>query len=291
MRRPNLWSLSRAFALAGLRFGVWRRRPVPEACRGVPTMLMDDELRLLAYLSEEYWRGAGVIVDAGCFLGGSTVALASGLGRNLNRRRRPQTALIHSYDLFRIEDWTRGIYFPESAQAGASTRSAFESNIAPYAPLVRIVEGDITATEPPDTPIEILFVDLAKHWTVCDWITENLFPRLIPGRSIVVQQDYLWGESTAWLHITMEYYSEEFEMVCDTWFNSVAFRLRKPFAPGRLRARLVDQLSMPEKVMLMDRAAARFPPEQSWIMDAAKAHFLTMLNSKTGPHPEESDSR
>ena len=40
-------------------------------------MLMDDELRLLEFLTEIYWRGKGIIVDAGAFLGGSTTALAS----------------------------------------------------------------------------------------------------------------------------------------------------------------------------------------------------------------------
>jgi hypothetical protein len=242
-------------------------------------MLMDDELRLLSYLGDRYWRGKGIIVDAGSFLGGSTLALASGLRTNLQRRRRSEAPLIHSYDLFRIEDWTRGIYFAESRQAGESLLGAFKGNIAAYSPLVRVHEGDITRSEPPDQPIELLFIDLAKHWRVCDWITEHMFPRLIPGRSIVVQQDYLWGESTGWLHVTMEYYSAEFEILCDTRFNSVAFRLRKRFAPGRIRPNLVESLSVAEKTALMERAATRFPPEQAAILRASAAHFLAILEA------------
>jgi hypothetical protein len=240
-------------------------------------MLMDDELRLLAFLGEDVWRGQGIVVDAGCFLGGSTVALASGLRANLARRGRSEGPFLHSFDLFRIEDWTRGPFFPESARAGDSIRAAFDRNIAAFAPLVRVNEGDITATEPPTEPIEILFIDLAKHWTVCDWITEHLFPRLIPGRSIVVQQDYLWGATTGWLQVTMEYYRDEFEMLCDTGLNSVAFRLRKPFAPGRLRPRLVESLPVAGKAALMERAAARFPPEQAAVLRASAAHFLAEL--------------
>jgi hypothetical protein len=270
----------RIFATEGLKRGVWRERPVPAACAGVPTMLMDDELRLLAFLAGDYWRGKGIIVDAGCFLGGSTVALAAGLRRNLARRRLAETPLVHSYDLFRIEDWTRGLYFPESARAGDSTREIFDRNVAAHAPLLRVVEGDITDSRPPEAPIEILFIDIAKHWTVCDWITENLFPRLIPGRSIVVQQDYLWGESTGWLQVTMEYYADEFERVCDTGLNSVAFRLRKRFAPGRLRPRLVEDLPTAEKAALMESAAARFPPEQAAVLRSAAGHFLAMLGER-----------
>jgi hypothetical protein len=262
-----------------VRDGAWRHRPVPEACRTVPTMLMQDELKLLAWLGERYWRGDGIIVDAGCFLGGSTVALASGVRANLARRGLPETPLIHSYDLFRVEDWTRGLYLPESTKAGDSTRRRFDRNTAPFEPLLRVVEGDITASRPPETRIEILFIDLAKHWTVCDWITETLFPRLIPGRSIVVQQDYLWGEGTGWLQVTMEYFADEFEIVCDTWRNSVAFRLRKPFAPGRLRPRLVESLSVAEKAALMERAAARFPPDQAAVLRSAAADFLAVLEA------------
>lgn len=240
-------------------------------------MLMQDELRLLEFLSEDYWRGDGVIIDAGCFLGGSTLALASGLRKNLARCGIAEKPLIHSYDLFRIEDWTRGVYFPESAQAGDSIRADFDRNIAGYAPLVRVREGDITASEPPSRPIEILFVDLAKHWTVCDWITENLFPHLIPDRSIIVQQDYLYHHWTGWLQVTMEYFAEEFEILCDTGSNSVAFLLRKPFAPGRLRPRLVEAMPFSEKAALMDRAASRFPPTQAEVLRSARAHFLGML--------------
>jgi hypothetical protein len=280
MRLPDLRRFWRRSPLDGLKLGAWRNRRVPQACGSVPTMLMQDELRLLAWLGEDYWRGDGIIVDAGCFLGGSTVALAAGLRKNLARRGLPERPLIHSYDLFRIEDWTRGIYFPETARAGDSTRSGFDRNVAAFAPLLRVVEGDITASEPPEAPIEILFIDLAKHWTVCDWITEHLFPRLIPERSIVVQQDYLWGECTGWLQVTMEYYSDEFEIVCDTWRNSVAFRLRKAFAPGRLRPRLVELLPVVEKAALMERAAARFPPDQAEVLRAAAAHFLAMLGER-----------
>jgi hypothetical protein len=80
--------------------------------------------------------------------------------------------------------------------------------------------------------------------------------------------------------VTMEYYADEFERVCDTGLNSVAFRLRKPFAPGRLRPRLVEELTVAEKAALMERAADRFPPEQAAILRAAAANFLAMLEEE-----------
>lgn len=260
--------------------GAWRARPVPEACSGVPTMLMTEELRLLEFLTDEIYGGDGLIVDAGCFLGGSTLALASGLRTNLARRRLPETRRIHSFDLFRVEDWTRGAYFPVDTPAGTGTREMFEHNIAAYAPLVEIHEGDITHARWPGEPIEILFVDVAKHWTVCDWITSNLFPHLIPGRSIVVQQDYLYHHWNGWLHVTMEHFAAEFEMVCDTGSNSVAFRLVEPFRPGRLRDNLVTDMPVERKAALMDRAIGRFRGRQAEMLRSAKSHFLDMLGDE-----------
>jgi hypothetical protein len=260
-----------------LKTGGWKARARPAACDTVPTMLMDDELRLLECVTEKYCTGAGLIIDAGCFLGGSTLALASGLRRNLARHSRPETAQIHSFDLFEIEDWTRGVYFPESRRAGESIRGLFDDNIRNYAPLVVAHEGDITQIAWPEGAIEILFIDVAKHWTVCDWITEHIFPRLIAGKSIIIQQDYLYHHWVAWLHITMEYFSENFEMLCDTEHNSVAFGFVKPFAKGAIRPNLVGSMPMSEKVALMDRAASRFKGHKADLLRSAKAHFIEML--------------
>jgi len=257
--------------------GVWRERPVPDACCGVPTMLMSDELRLLEYLTEHSYRGDGAIVDAGCFLGGSTLALASGLHKNLLRRQQPAMKQIHSFDLFEVEEWTRGIYFPRETPAGTGTREMFEHNIARYAAFVEIHEGDITATRWCGDPIEILFIDVAKHWSVCDWISANLFPHLIPGRSIVVQQDYLYHHWNGWLHVTMEHFADAFEPLCNTGDNSVAFRLVRPFAPGQITEHIVADMPIERKIALMDRAAERFSGAQADLLRAAKAHFLEML--------------
>ncbi|HKO55275.1 MAG TPA: class I SAM-dependent methyltransferase [Thermoanaerobaculia bacterium] len=255
----------------------WRQKPLPAACTSVPTMLVPDELRLLHHLSEDYYRGDGVIVDAGSFLGGSTVTLADGLRRNLRRRRQREEKLIHSFDRFEVEEWTRGIYFPETTRAGESFRDTFECNIAPYAALIDVHAGDITAQEWNGGPIEILFLDVAKHWTVCDHVTWQFFPHLIPGRSIVVQQDYLYHHWTAWLHVTMEIYADYFEYVCDTEVNSVAFRCTRRIPQSVLRRNTVESLTTEEKVALMDRAASRFEGAKREIVLAAKEHFLGLM--------------
>ncbi len=255
----------------------WRSREVPWSCDNVPTMLIPDELRLLHYLADECYTGAGAIVDAGCFLGGSTLALADGLRRNLQRRRRVEEKLIHTYDRFDIEDYTIDRFFSGSAQAGESFRPFFDRNTAPYATLVEVHAGDVCSWPWQGGPIEILFIDIAKHWTVCDWVTFQFFPWLIPGKSLVIQQDYLYDNWTGWLHVTMEFYSDYFEYVCDTGVNSAVFRNTKRIPEGVLREHTVVSLSTAEKIELMDRAAARLPEGHADLLRSAKQHFLEML--------------
>jgi len=256
-----------------LRERFWALRPVPGSSADVQTMLMLDELRLLESLTYDYWSDSGLIVDAGCFLGGSTVAMASGLrNRGIADRR-----IIHSFDLFRVEDWTRGQYVPKTMAADSSTRHLYDHNIAGFADLVSVHEGDICDQTWCGAPIEILFIDIAKHWSVCDWITANLFQHLIPGKSIVVQQDYLCHWWNAWLHITMEYYSDHFERLCDTEFNSVVYLLTRPFEPGALPPDLVANMSREQHIALLDRAASRWSSEQLGLMRRSKAHFLEVF--------------
>lgn len=258
----------------------WRSDPVPDSCAEIPTMLVADELRLLHHLAASYYSGAGCIVDAGSFLGGSTVALAGGLRRNPRALEgRDGEKIIHSFDRFEVEEWTRGIFFPAETPAGTSFRETFQRNIAPYADLVEVHAGDVCKEEWNGGPIEILFIDLAKHWTVCDWVTWQFFPHLIPGRSIVVQQDYLYHHWVAWLHVTMEFYSDYFEFACDTEVNSVAFRYKKRIPEDVLRRHTVESLTLAEKTELMDRAANRFHGAKRAMMIAAKAHFVEMLSA------------
>jgi SAM-dependent methyltransferase len=257
----------------------WRQQPVPAACANVPTMLVPDELRLLHHLAENYYSGMGVIIDGGSFLGGSTVALADGLRRNPRRHRFGDVKPIHSFDRFDVEEWTRDTFFPVSNDT--TFREQFDRNVAPYADLIEVHAGDVRDHEWTCGPIEILFLDMAKHWRTCDWVTWQFFPSLIPGRSIVVQQDYLYSQFVAWLHVTMEFYADYFEYVCDTEVNSMAFLNTRKIPASVLRRNTVESLTFEEKMELIDRAAARFDGAKRDFILSAKAQFAEMLASES----------
>ena len=161
----------------------WREAPTPP--RGVldiPTMLTEDELRLLHWLGTEYWSGEGKILDGGCFLGGSTGALASGVstGGKAGADERP----IVTYDLFRLDQFMP-VHLSEAdaelLDEGDSFRPVFDRNIAPWSELVEVREGDITQHGWSGEPIEIAFLDLLKTWPLNDYVTANFFGSMIPG--------------------------------------------------------------------------------------------------------------
>src|SRR3954452_12269147 len=86
----------------------WRDVTLPPDAVGIPTMLSKTERKLLYGLAREYASGDAAIVDAGCFLGGSTAALLAGLRDRGAAWAGPPLA---SYDLFRVEEYTLPKFF------------------------------------------------------------------------------------------------------------------------------------------------------------------------------------
>ncbi|HLY55018.1 MAG TPA: hypothetical protein VKS60_05645, partial [Stellaceae bacterium] len=208
-------------AIAALKSRAWffDRPGLPR----VTAMLTREDRLLLHHIARHCYTGQGAVIDAGCFIGGSTVALAHGLKGWSEAAGRP-APVVHSYDLFEVGGMTRGARLPAHLKPGDSFRPVFEANIRPYRDRVEIHEGDIRAETWSGGPIEILFIDCAKSPDIGDAIVERFFPHLIPGVSIVVQQDYLYPSWNAWLHIAMEALSPYFEILTDCGIDSVAFR-------------------------------------------------------------------
>ena len=164
----------------------WREVVLPASVRKVVTMLAREERQLLHALGRT-WTGAGAIVDGGCFLGGSTLALGTGL--LANPRRVEKRGVIHSYDLFVADAHQAGSYLKKFGDyaPGDSVRPIFDRQTQDVAPCLQVHEGDLRQFPWTGGPIEILFIDVSKTWELNDFINAEFFPALIPGQSIVVQ--------------------------------------------------------------------------------------------------------
>ncbi len=256
---------------------------LPAALRRVPTMLGIDELRMLHGLGKRHWANRGAIVDAGCFLGGSTMALGTGLVANPALNAAVARPVIETYDLFEIEEWTIGQFFPDHRKAKESFFAEWQANVAPLGDLVRSHPGDVTAERWDDRPIEILFIDLAKHWIVNDHVVRTFFPALVPGVSVVVQQDYLYTCWNGWLAVTMEVFADYFSISDTALSGSVVFRYDRQIPRNLIDGDVFASLSRSEIRRLMTRAIGRFSGHRRKILEASAAHLETVLDGAVWP--------
>lgn len=231
---------------------------VPDEILKVPGMLSGMEKQMLFYLAHDHFAGEGVIADLGSCLGGSTICLASGLRQQGVKGRR----VIHAFDLFKLGEYERDRFFPENAPPDLRTRAIFEDNVRDYLDLIETHEGDILKEPWGGEAIEMLFVDIAKSYAVFDHLLDSFFPALIPGRSLIILQDYLWGGEGPWHHVVMEKLSDYCTYITDAGTNSVIFQLDEQIPGHVLEACHWLAIPLEEKLDLMDRAIERLDTDR-----------------------------
>jgi hypothetical protein len=225
---------------------------LPEEVKHVKTMLSGQELELLYTLARHRYTGRGEIIDAGAFLGGSTLALASGLRDNPGTFGKE--GRVHSYDRFVSDRFVA--QFIDGYPEGTSTRPYYDRVIADIAAYVSVHEGDIVRNSwPIDRPIEILFLDVAKSWEINDFLLQRFFPRLIPGVSTIIQQDYHWKNSF-WISIAMELLADHVTYLGSMPWCTAYYRWERSLEPGELPARLRDLGE--ERLLELANRAQRF---------------------------------
>jgi hypothetical protein len=249
----------------------WRGQDVPKEVLDVPSMITADERRLLYWLAQHYFTGEGAILDAGCYLGGSTLALATGLrDRSDDFPARP----IFTYDLFRVDQgMTPDLPAGAGLKEGDSFRPLFEENVGESVRYCNVVEGNIVDHGwVGDGRIEIAFLDILKGANLNDFVVGTFFREFIPGRTVLVQQDFV-HEFCPWIHVTMGYLDPYFELLDLFDFGSAVYLLREPI-PAEALEISIEEIPPDEKIGLMDRAIAPLSGEMRGIVECAKACLL-----------------
>lgn len=264
--------------LEALRAGGWERVELSETVQEYPTMLAHSERQLLHWLARDVWEGWGEIVDAGSFLGGSTVSFATGL----RARETPPAGgrpRVWTYDRFEAEQYMVDAgYFerwPE-IEVGGSFRPAFDDLLGEMAGDTTVHAGDITAAGWSGEPIEILFLDVLKDSSLNDVVLRDFLPALVPGRSVLIQQDYVHG-MLPWIHVTMELLADAVEELGDISCS------RLYAVDGEITAdRLAEFLPLDERVskarqqQLMEQAVARSEGATRGSLLLAQTNLLRM---------------
>jgi hypothetical protein len=244
--------------VAGIREHAWYGEiPSQVIPQSIATMLAFGERQMLYWLAREL-PIPGVIVDAGCFVGGSTQALAAGFASNVSTTGK--VGRIHTYGMFLApRDGYSLSLIGNGKSPGDTVIDVFKSNLGILLPLVTPHAGDFLSFDPPAAPINLLFVDLAKSRELNQHVVCRFFGKLVSGESIVIQQDYN-DHSCPWVKVTMEFFRDHFEHLCDN-SGSRVYAVTK-LATAEEIARFAS-LTIDEEIALMRSAAEREPLELS----------------------------
>lgn len=200
------------------------RRPTTHRVHG---MTSSEEQNYFRRYAQDIYSGVGEIVDLGCWLGSTTIPLAQGLRENFNMSTKGKR--IHAYDLFVWEKWMnpyrtgcRKEYSP-----GESFLEEYKARTYSYSDLITIYPGDLQQIGWIGKPIEFLLVDAMKSWEMAEYIVERFYPSLLPGKSLLLHQDFK-HYYTSWIHLIQyrlrDYFTFEMDIPNS---SSVVFRLKK----------------------------------------------------------------
>jgi hypothetical protein len=253
----------------------WRGVVLPPDAVGIPTMLSKAERRLLYALARDYASGDAALVDAGCFLGGSTAALLAGVRDRIGTRNGPPVA---SYDLFQVDTYMIPKFFSEDVRLGETFRPRYDEYVARFDVPHEVQEGDITAIGWSGEPIDVLFLDILKSWEINDAVLRDFFPSLVPGRSVIVHQDYGWGD-TPWIPISVELMRESLVLVDWLEWGSHVFFVEKEL-PAAVLEHGVGGLDLDAKLELIDQAVAR---AEDWVRGMLEISRTLLVAERDGP--------
>ncbi len=198
------------------------------------TMLTDNEICFLEQYGRHSYTGAGKIVDLGCWLGGSTMALARGIADNPHQQHKTRRRPIDAFDRFVWEDWmtpiARMLDVPKQYATGDDYLEDVEVLLRSHEGMVRFRRQDLVEEHDFRDAIEFLFIDAMRSWPLANAIQRVFFPRLIPERSLIVQQDFGYHHPiVATAHVMMWRLRDVFEPVYHVPDScSVVFFYKRP---------------------------------------------------------------
>ncbi|WP_068118655.1 hypothetical protein [Tropicimonas marinistellae] len=227
-----------------------------DKARTVPTMLSGQEQQLYYWLTAFWAEGAGAIVDLGCFAGGSTARLAQGLAvAGLDSR-------VAAFDRFTAgEDVKHSVLYRQGVAPfdGADILPLAKDLLAPWSEWIDLHRGEIDQLGWAGGPIEILVMDASKAACTMDRMSETFLPHLVPGRSLVVQQDFLhWSQP--WVPAQMELLSEYFTPLVHVPRDTMVFLCHGSPPADSLALARSDDLSDSDLLGLLAAAKLRYTP-------------------------------
>lgn len=241
-----------------------------------PNQISAHEAKLLSWMGEQVFTGAGVCIDAGCGSGGSSRAICEGLARN-RHIIRPKGQL-HCFDRFVFDHESyRSFLVPRlpTPDIGGSFLHHFLENIGPHIEIVSVHDGDLHQQVWDDTPVEILFIDIAKTMALHQTATALFFRSLIPGKSFIIHQDFE-RPNLHWIHTSIGYLMDECPIAGEIVGSSLILRVDNVIPTEKIDRLVRDDFTLDERLGFLDRVLREVKPTRSDVaFDPAENYRLT----------------
>lgn len=239
----------------------------PGVAPDVPSMISWGEAAYFAECARGPLVPGGSIVDLGCFMGSTAIALAHGV-KEAGRRDE-----VIAYDLFEWAGWmdgvpSYGIYQPGDCFLPEARRYAQEHGGG----LVSVHRADLSTFEWDGRPISLLLVDAMKSADLAEQIVRSFYPALLPG-AVLLHQDYkhFW---TGWIHVVQYRFRDRFRFRGSVpGAGTVAFTVASSISPDEVRTRSdLNSVSDEEIDDAIRYSLDLLPPEEA--ANVAAAHVM-----------------
>ena len=224
----------------------------------VPSMLSFEESQLYHWLGKNS-VGCGATVDLGAFAGGSAARLLSGLALSGLPHH------LHAYDRFTADAKARAKHLSPGGVALTDDENILPLAtrlLQPWAGRFTLHSGNILAQQWPGEPIEILAIDAGKTTALTDHIAQSFFPALVPGKSIVIHQDFLHAKQP-WLCVQMLKLASHFVPLARVAQDCVVFLCIEAVTETSLAAATTDKLTDAALISAVQEAAKLYAPLQA----------------------------
>jgi hypothetical protein len=245
---------------------------VPKA--DIPGMVSSDEMAFFSKSAARYFGKEGAIVDLGCWLGSTSIALAQGI-RSHGSEADNQNEKVFGFDMFQWEAWMPAhipycLYEPGDSFLPEARRVVREHGGG----VVELIRADLGLYEWTGGPIKILLVDAMKNENLAIQIPRNFFSSLIPG-SLLIHQDFK-HYYTSWIHVLQYRLRQYFRFYRSVRWGTVAFEVVAPI-PREAVDRSTEFATIPD-----DETDASFrhsldlvgPDERANIAAAHVTHYV-----------------
>jgi hypothetical protein len=244
---------------------------LPYLVSRAPAMMRSGELKLVYALARDRLDPDLEIVDAGCFLGGSTIAMAAGLSERGDAGRFLKK--IHSYDRFinSSEFYSRFLY--ETVGLGESFLEKFLENTAPYDRYINVYPGDFARIGWIKKKIGLYFCDIAKSTALNAKVYSEYAPWWIPQETLYIQQDFVHTQAP-WVQIVIGYLADHFQPLA-VEIPSLLLRLESHIPEWKIQRVQANDFTPTEKLNAIARLRAWFKdPETVATMDLIAVGLL-----------------